>query len=67
VDGLGGPVGGLGGPVHGFSHFFVFYLINRGGQLNRLGKDFIYRDLFAETVAMPGSVNRFYPPQLRFV
>jgi hypothetical protein len=46
VDGLDGPMDGLGGPIHGFFRLFLlFYLINRGGHLNRLGKDLIYLDI----------------------
>jgi hypothetical protein len=56
------------GPVRpGLRAFFFFYLIYRGGHLDRLGKCLIYRDLWIETNEMPASVNLFCPPPIKFL
>ena len=47
-----------------FLFFFIF--INRGGQLIRLGKSVIYRDLTLVAGGLPASVNPFRPPRKKF-
>jgi hypothetical protein len=49
------------GWAHVWAHcFFIF--INQGGQLVRLGKSMIYRDLSIEADELLPSVNPFCPP-----
>ena len=57
---------GLVGLSMVFSFHFVFYLIYRGGHLNRLGKTLIYRDLSFKVVVKTISINVFCPPRLCF-
>jgi hypothetical protein len=55
------------GPLAFFLFFCFFYLINRGGHLDRLRKVTINRDLGLEAVAMSAFINPFCLPPLRFL